>query len=420
MPERILLVNRSGRIQTNRTMTIKAEQNYEYAVIGGGIVGLAVAWQLLQRQPGLRILVVEKERDWAQHQTGRNSGVIHSGIYYKPGSLKARMCQDGNRQMLQFCQAYGLKHEVCGKVIVATEPKEMAGLEALYQRGLANGLSVQRLTSDEVKEIEPHVSCLAGLRVASTGIVDYAAVCRELAELIAAAGGVLRLQTEVKGLRALGGMTVIETSAGEFETKFLINCAGLHSDRIAKLAGKSPDAKIVPFRGEYYEIKPERRSLVRHLIYPVPNPEFPFLGVHFTRMIDSSIHAGPNAVLSFKREGYHRSSFNLRDFSETMLFPGFWRLAARNAKDGLAEMYRSFSKAAFVRSLQRLIPEIQAGDLVPGSAGVRAQALRRDGGLVDDFLILKDEKAIHVCNAPSPAATASLAIGRAIVEQIPQ
>ncbi|HWW03221.1 MAG TPA: L-2-hydroxyglutarate oxidase [Candidatus Acidoferrum sp.] len=393
---------------------------FDYAVIGGGIVGLAVAWTLQQRKPGLSVLVVEKEQDWARHQTGRNSGVIHSGIYYKPGSLKARMCREGNRRMLEFCRTYSIPHEVCGKVIVATEEAELPRLQALYERGVGNGLPVRKLRLEEVKEIEPNVRCQAGLHVPSTGIVDYAAVCRKLAKLIESQGGDLRLGVRLTGVRVAGGITVLETSAGDFETRCLLNCAGLHSDRVAKLAGATPDARIVPFRGEYYEVKPERRSLVRNLIYPVPNPEFPFLGVHFTRMIDGSIHAGPNAVLSLKREGYHRTAFNLRDFAETMFFPGFWRLAAKHAKDGLEEMHRSFSKAAFVRSLQRLIPEITADDLVPGSAGVRAQALQRDGGLVDDFLIIKDEHAVHVCNAPSPAATASLEIGRAVVAQVPQ
>lgn len=366
----------------------------------------------------MRLVVLEKEKDWACHQTGRNSGVIHSGIYYKPGSLKAKMCRQGNQQMLEFCQTHGLPYEICGKIIVATEQAELPRLDALYERGLANGLKVRKLDKSGVNEIEPHVQCLAGLHVPSTGIVDYGAVCRKLAQLIASLGGDLRLSTRLTEAQVSGGVTLLRTSAGEVEARHLVNCAGLQSDRIAKLAGAKPKAKIVPFRGEYYEIKPQRRSLVKNLIYPVPNPEFPFLGVHFTRMIDSSIHAGPNAVLSFKREGYRRTAFDLRDFSETMLYPGFWRLAARHAKDGLAEMYRSFSKAAFVRSLQRLIPEIRGEDLVPGTSGVRAQALRSDGMLVDDFLIVKEAGAVHICNAPSPAATASLQIGQAIVDEL--
>jgi (S)-2-hydroxyglutarate dehydrogenase len=280
-------------------------------------------------------------------------------------------------------------------------------------------LAVKRLSSSEVKEIEPHVSCVGGIQVPSTGIVDFTAVCRKLAELIAARGGELYLGTKVQGIRAKAKEAVVETSNDALAADWVINCAGLHSDRVARLAGANPDARIVPFRGEYYELKPERRRLVRNLIYPVPDPSFPFLGVHFTRMIDGSVHAGPNAVLSLKREGYHRTSFDLRDFLDTMTYAGFWRLAAKHARSGLEEMHRSFSKRAFVRSLQKLIPEICEEDLVPSQAGVRAQALRSNGSLVDDFLIIHSSTMIHVCNAPSPAATASLEIAREIVEQIP-
>jgi L-2-hydroxyglutarate oxidase len=321
---------------------------------------------------------------------------------------------------VEFCDNHGIRYEVCGKVIVATTESELPRLEKLYERGIANGLAVKRLSIPEVKEIEPHVSCLAGLHVPSTGIVDFAAVCRKLAELIGARGGELRLRTKVVGFQANGSNGVLETSKGTLAARWIINCTGLHSDRVAKLGGAKPGARIVPFRGEYYELKPERRMLVRNLIYPVPDPQFPFLGVHFTRMIDGSVHAGPNAVLSLKREGYRRTSFDLRDFIDTMTYAGFWRLAAaKHARSGLEEMHRSISKKAFVRSLQNLIPEITGNDLVPGESGVRAQALRPDGGLVDDFLIVNGPSAIHVCNAPSPAATASLEIGRVIAEQIP-
>jgi (S)-2-hydroxyglutarate dehydrogenase len=392
---------------------------FDCIVIGGGIVGLATAWTILESRPGARIAVLEKEDGWARHQTGRNSGVIHSGIYYKPGSLKAKLCREGNRRLVEFCDHQGIRYEACGKVIVATTESELPLLNNLYGRGIANGLSVKRLSASEVKEIEPHVSCLAGLRVPSTGIVDFAAVCRTLAELIGARGGELRLRTKVVGLHANGSNAVLETSNDTLTARWIINCAGLHSDRVARLGGAKPGARIVPFRGEYYELKSERRMLVRNLIYPVPDPQFPFLGAHFTRMIDGSVHAGPNAVLSLKREGYRRTSFNLRDFIDTMTYPGFWRLAARHAGSGLKEMYRSISKKAFVHSLQKLIPEIREEDLVPGESGVRAQALRSDGGLVDDFLIVNGPSAIHVCNAPSPAATASLEIGRFIAEQIP-
>ena len=394
-------------------------QKYDCVIIGGGIVGLSVAWAILERKPDIRLTVLEKEDDWAQHQTGRNSGVIHSGIYYKPGSLKAKLCREGNRRLVEFCDLYDVPYEACGKVIAATTASELPLLEKLYGRGIANRLAVRKLAASEMKEIEPHVSCLAGIHVPSTGFVDFAAVCRKLAQLIAARGGQLRLGTKVLGLCTNEKRTVLETSQGAFAARWIINCAGLYSDRIARLAGTQPGARIVPFRGEYYEVKPESRRLVRNLIYPVPDPQFPFLGVHFTRMIDGSVHAGPSAVLSLKREGYHRTSFNFRDFIDTMTYGGFWRLAAKHARSGLREMHRSFSKKAFVRNLQKLIPEICEEDLVPGGAGVRAQALWPDGGLVDDFLIVKGSSTVHVCNAPSPAATASLEIGRVIAEQIP-
>lgn len=410
-----------GRLEWRRRVNLcLIMEQYDCVVIGGGIVGLAVAWTLLEKRPGIRLAVLEKEDDWARHQTGRNSGVMHSGIYYKPGSLKAKLCREGNRRLVEFCQHYGIRYEPCGKVIVATMASELPLLENLYTRGVANGLVAKKLSADEVKEIEPHVSCLAGVQVPSTGIVDFVGVCRKLADLIIAQGGELRLQTKLQNFRINGSWSVLETSKGSLEARQVINCAGLHSDRVARLAGAEPGARIVPFRGEYYELKPERRSLVRGLIYPVPDPSFPFLGVHFTRMIDGSVHAGPNAVLSLKREGYHRTSFNLRDFLDTMTYAGFWRLAAKHAKSGLEEMHRSFSKKAFVRSLQKLIPEIREEDLVPGEAGVRAQALRPDGGMVDDFLIVHSPSATHVCNAPSPAATASLEIARVITENIPE
>jgi len=393
--------------------------SYDYAVVGGGIMGLSVARALGHRQPTARILVLEKEASWARHQTGHNSGVIHSGIYYQSGSLKARLSRAGNQSMVAFCQEHRLRHEVCGKVIVATEEREMPLLDRLFQRGQENGLEVQRLNAEQVKTIEPHVRCLQGLRVPATGIVDFKQVCAKLAELIAAQGGELRLNTRLRGVRERASSLALETPEGAFETRFLINCAGLHSDRVARLADVEPPARIVPFRGEYYELKPERRALVKGLIYPVPNPDFPFLGVHFTRMIDGSVHAGPNAVLSFKREGYHRTDFNLRDAAETLLFPGFWRMLERNLREGLKELHRSFSKTAFVQTLQALIPEVQADDLVPSAAGVRAQALQPDGKLVDDFLIVPGPRSLHVCNAPSPAATASLEIAKVIVEQVP-
>ncbi len=393
---------------------------YDFVIIGGGIVGLASGMALGKRYPNARILVLEKESNWAYHQTGNNSGVIHSGIYYKPGSFKANFCREGSRSMVEFCQEHGIDYEVCGKVIVATEAQQLPLLENLYQRGLENGLNVTKITAEEVKEIEPHVSCLAGLRVPTTGIVNYKQVCQKYAELIKSQGGKLRLNTKVEKIKETAKGQVLETNKGTFETRFVINCAGLHSDRVAKLGQVDSQAKIVPFRGEYYELVPEKRYLVKTLIYPVPNPAFPFLGVHFTRMIDGSVHAGPNAVLSFKREGYKKTDFDLKDFTEVMTYPGFWKLAVKHADEGIQEIIRSFSKAAFVRSLQKLIPEVQAQDLVPTHAGVRAQALMNDGKLVDDFLIVQGRNATHVCNAPSPAATSSLEIGKAIATAIPQ
>ncbi|BAZ17329.1 FAD dependent oxidoreductase [Calothrix sp. NIES-4071] len=393
---------------------------YDFAIIGGGIVGLSTAMTLGKRYPDARILVLEKENNWAFHQTGNNSGVIHSGVYYKPGSFKAKFCRDGATSMVQFCQEHNIDHEVCGKVIIATNEQEIPRLENLYNRGLENGIKVKRITPEEVKEVEPHVKSVGGIRVYSTGIVNYKKVCLKYADIIKNQGGDLRLNTKVLRIVPSDKTQVLETNNGNFETKFVINCAGLHSDRIAKLNNVDPKAKIVPFRGEYYELVPEKRYLVKTLIYPVPNPDFPFLGVHFTRMIDNSVHAGPNAVLSFKREGYTKTDFDLRDFAEVMTYPGFWKLAAKHADEGIKEIIRSFSKAAFVKSLQQLIPEVTADDVIPTHAGVRAQALMDDGKLVDDFLIIHGQNSINVCNAPSPAATSSLEIGKAIVAAIPE
>ncbi|MEP0914697.1 L-2-hydroxyglutarate oxidase [Leptolyngbya sp. GB1-A1] len=392
---------------------------YDFAIIGGGIVGLSVGMALGKRYPDCKILLLEKESQWAFHQTGNNSGVIHSGVYYKPGSFKAKFCRDGCESMVNFCQEHNIPHEVCGKVIVATEEKELPLLENLYQRGLQNGIPVARIAAEQVKEYEPYVNCLAGIRVHSTGIADYKKVAQKYAELIEQQGGDLRLNTRVLKIKSTAQGQVVETNQGDFSARFVVNCAGLQSDRVAKLGGVDPQAKIVPFRGEYYELTPEKRYLVKGLIYPVPNPDFPFLGVHFTRMIDGTVHAGPNAVLSLKREGYKKTDFDLRDFAEVMAFPGFWKLAAKHYDEGFKEIVRSFSKAAFVHSLQRLIPDVQMDDVIPTHAGVRAQALMDDGKLVDDFLIIPGDRSIHVCNAPSPAATSSLEIGKAVAAQIP-
>ncbi|UBV44332.1 L-2-hydroxyglutarate oxidase (plasmid) [Deinococcus taeanensis] len=392
---------------------------FDYAVVGGGIVGLATAHALAARHPGASIVLLEKEDGPARHQTGRNSGVIHSGIYYAPGSLKAKMCAAGVQSMMAFCDEHGIPYDQCGKVIVATAPEELPGLERLYQRGLDNGLNVQKLSAAQVTEYEPHVRALAGIRVPSTGIVSYRQVSAALVDLIRARGADVRFGVTVERLTPSADGYEISTSAGDVAALVLVNCAGLHSDRVARLAGTDPRSSIVPFRGEYYELRPERRALVRGLIYPVPNPDFPFLGVHFTRMIDGSVHAGPNAVLAFAREGYRKTDLNVRDLREVLTNPGFRALARRHLREGAMEMMRSWSKATFVRSLQRLIPEVTADDIVPCAAGVRAQALTPEGKLVDDFLLIDGPNALHVCNAPSPAATSSLEIGRAIAARVP-
>ena len=392
---------------------------YNYIIVGGGIVGLSTAMALSQKFPQHKIALLEKETTWAAHQTGHNSGIIHSGIYYKPGSFKAKLCYQGNRSMMAFCQEHNIPYQMCGKVIVATEPHELPLLDNLYTRGLANQLEISKLNPEQVKAIEPHVSCLAGIRVKSTGIVDYKQVCLKYVDIARSQGVELYNNTLVESIEETKNGSIIKTNQAEYHTKFLINCAGLYSDRLAELAQVKPPAKIVPFRGEYYALTPEKRYLVNGAIYPVPNPNFPFLGVHFHPSIDGSVHAGPNAVLGFKREAYNKFDFDLQEFMETITYPGFWKLAAKYPKDGLAEMIRSYSKAIFVRSLQRLIPEVEARDIVPTPAGVRAQALKIDGSMVDDFLFINRDNALHVCNAPSPAATASIEIGKEIVAQIP-
>jgi len=385
-------------------------------IVGGGIVGLAVALEITRRFPRLRLLLVEKEDRVGRHQSGHNSGVIHSGVYYKPGSLKAKLCVAGAAAMVEFCREHGIPHQVCGKVIVATHEDEFPRLEELRRRGEANGLTgLRSIGPEQLHEIEAHASGLRALVVPSTGITDYAAVCDKYAEIVSAQGGTILTSTAVIGLKRQTDEIVAETNRGAFSARFLINCAGLFSDRIARMAGDDPQVIIVPFRGEYYDLIPARSSLVRGLIYPVPDPRFPFLGVHFTRRVSGSVDAGPNAVLAFRREGYRRSDFSLRDLASSLAFPGFWRMAAKHWRSGIDEFHRSFSKTAFVRALQRLVPEVREEDLVPGGSGVRAQALTRDGALVDDFQFVSSGKMLHVLNVPSPAATASLVIGRAIV-----
>jgi L-2-hydroxyglutarate oxidase LhgO len=371
--------------------------------------------------PKLRLLLMEKEEAVGRHQSGHNSGVIHSGIYYKPGSLKAKLCVEGAAAMSAFCREYGIPYQICGKLIVATSDDEVPRLHSLLERGRANGLPGLRLLDrKEASEIEPHCGGVAWLLVPGTGITDYAKVCEKYAELVAAQGESVRTSTEVKGILQRPGETVIETTQGSFSTRYVINCAGLHSDRVSRMAGAAPGVEIVPFRGEYYDLVPERRQLIHGLIYPVPDLRFPFLGVHFTRRIGGDVDAGPNAVLAFKREGYRKTDFNLRDVSETFAYPGFWKMAAKYWRSGAAEFYRSVHKSAFVQALQKLVPEIRGSDLAPDGSGVRAQALRPDGSLVDDFQFVCTGNMLHVWNVPSPAATASLSIGREIVQMARQ
>jgi L-2-hydroxyglutarate oxidase len=390
---------------------------YDVGIIGGGIVGLATATALVKS--GVNSLVLlEAEDRLAAHQTGNNSGVIHSGLYYKPGSLKALNCVSGREALYRFCQENGIAHQACGKLVVATSEDEIGALAALEKKGIANGLKgLRRLSAAELKEYEPHVAGIAGLWVRETGIVDYGKVCEKYAEIIAAGGGDIRLNFRVTRVRKNSQELILRSGNDEVRCRNLVNCAGLFSDRIARLCGINPGLQIIPFRGEYYKLIPEKYGLVNNLIYPVPDPCFPFLGVHFTRMIVGGVEAGPNAVLAFKRLGYKKWSFSLRDAAQFVFYPGFWVMGSRFWKMGLGEFYRSFSKKAFVSALQRLVPEIRAEDLQPGGAGVRAQALEANGFLVDDFRIREAERMVHVLNAPSPAATASISIGQ-IVAQI--
>jgi (S)-2-hydroxyglutarate dehydrogenase len=393
------------------------DSRYDVIIIGAGVVGLGVGLEVARRFPGRRLLVLEKEARVATHQSGHNSGVIHSGVYYKPGSLKARLCVAGSVAMVNFCREHSIPHNICGKVIVATEQEETRRLEELRNRGEANGLTGLRLIGPEqLHEIEPHASGVGALVVPSTGITDYALVCEKFAELISAKGGTILTRTAATSIHRSSSEIVVETSRGAFSGNFVINCAGLHSDRISRMAGDDPGIMIVPFRGEYYDLLPERASLVRALIYPVPDPRFPFLGVHFTRRISGKVDAGPNAVLALSREGYRHADINLRDVAACLGFPGFWRMARRHWRNALGEWRRSLSKRAFVHALQRLVPKVQDCDLVPGGSGVRAQALKPDGTLVDDFQFVPSARVLHVLNVPSPAATASLSIGKAIVD----
>ena len=389
---------------------------YDVAIIGGGIVGIATARALCERLRG-RLVVLEAEAELGSHQSGHNSGVIHSGLYYKPGSLKARNCVEGRELMYRFCDEHGVPHDRCGKVVVATSEPELSALDELERRGRANGLQgMRRLGPEEIRELEPHVAGIAGLHVLETGIVDYPRVIAVQAGLVRDLGGEILRGARVERVQRRGGEIVLETRRGAVRAGALVNCAGLQSDRVARLCGVDPGLQIVPFRGEYYELRPERHHLVRNLIYPVPNPEFPFLGVHFTRMVHGGVEAGPNAVLAWKREGYRHRDVSPRDLAQMATYGGFWRMASKYWLTGLGEMYRSFSKRAFVTALRKLVPELREDDIVRAGAGVRAQAVEPSGVLCDDFRIVEAEGMVHVLNAPSPAATASISIGRSIAD----
>lgn len=393
-------------------------QKTDVVIVGGGIVGLATAYRLMEQFPGKEVVVLEKEADLAHHQTGHNSGVLHSGIYYKPGSLKAINCREGKKAMEAFCAQENIEYEICGKVIVAVDESELPALERIYERGQANGVVCEVIGRERLHELEPFAAGVKAIHVPEAGIVNYRQVCQRLAERVQERGGKVLTRARVTAIRQEQGQVVVVSEAGEFTAAHMVNCGGLHCDRLTKLGGQTPDAKIVPFRGEYYELKPEAKHFCRNLIYPVPDPKFPFLGVHFTRMIGDHVECGPNAVLAFAREGYTMSTINLHDLAESLTYPGFIRMASKHWRAGMGEMWRSFSKAAFVKALQRLLPEIRAEHLEPAPAGVRAQAVTRDGGLVDDFLIQENGQIINVNNAPSPAATASLNIGKTIVEKL--
>ena len=394
------------------------KNSYQVAIIGGGIVGLATAYNLLRRFPNQRLVILEKEKTLAAHQTGHNSGVLHSGIYYTPGSLKAVNCRQGKKALEEFCRQEDVDFEICGKVIVAVHQEELPRLERIFERGKANGVRCEMINGDRLREIEPHAAGISAIHVPEAGIINFRQVCERLADHVRRCDSQIVTGARVQAMQVEDRCVAIESTAGSFVADYAVNCSGLHSDRVIRMSGQPPSAKIIPFRGEYYQLKPAARSLCRHLIYPVPDPSFPFLGVHFTRMIDGSVECGPNAVLAFAREGYRRRDINLFDLCDALAYRGFRKLARKYWRVGLGEMWRSASKAAFVRALQRLMPEIRADHLEPAPAGVRAQAVSQDGNMVDDFLIQEHGRMIHVGNAPSPAATSSLNIGKTIVEKL--
>jgi len=390
---------------------------YDLIIVGGGIVGLATALRVLEQKPNLKVMILEKESSIGQHQTSHNSGVIHSGIYYKPGSLKAKNCISGYHQLIEFCDTHGIKYDICGKIVVATDEYQLPQLDELRRRGEANGLTgIRVLEKEEIHDYEPYAKGIKALYVPQTGIIDYADVVEKYSERVLSSGGEIHCGEEVLKLHTSHDEIAVETSKNSYTASFVVSCAGLMSDRVAKMTQEKLPLRIIPFRGEYYKLKKEKEYLVKNLIYPVPDSAFPFLGVHFTRMVKGGVEAGPNAVLAFKREGYKKSDFNLRDSYETFSWPGFHTIAKKYWRTGLGEFHRSLSKTAFVKALQKLLPEIDINDIEEGGSGVRAQACERDGGLVDDFLFIEEKRVLHVCNAPSPAATSSLATGKTLSE----
>lgn len=395
-----------------------AQHQVDFAIIGGGIVGLATAYQILNHFRDATITLLEKENQVAAHQSGRNSGVLHSGIYYKPGSIKAFTCREGKLLMEAFCREHAIRYETCGKVIVALNENELPLLERIYERGQGNGVRCEKIDQKQLKDIEPHAAGISAIHVRESGIVDYPGVCRRLADILCERGQQVWLGAEVVDIKQKAEHVELTTRKEKLQARYVVNCGGLQSDRLIRMAGDQPPAKIVPFRGEYYQLKPEYRHLCKNLIYPVPDPEFPFLGVHLTRMVDGTVECGPNAVLALAREGYTWSTLNPKDLLESLSYPGFLKMASKHWSKGLGEIQRSLSKGAFVRALQRLVPDLREEFLVPCRAGVRAQAVTADGSLVDDFLFLRKERMVHVCNAPSPAATASLKIGETILAEL--
>lgn len=394
------------------------QTDYDVIIAGAGIIGLASALKILQRRQTIRLLVVEKENCPAKHQTGNNSGVIHSGIYYKPGSLKATNCINGYNELLRFCNNESIPYELCGKIIVAVNDSEVQRLDNIYERGIANGLDrIRLIKADELREIEPYATGIKAIHVPYTGIVDFREIARKIADMVAEKGGNIEYENEVISIPSSNGKIEIVTNKRSITSAVFVNCCGLYSDKVAQMTEKTLDTRIIPFRGEYYKLKPEKRKMVRNLIYPVPDPAFPFLGVHFTRMINGEVEAGPNAVLSFRKEGYSKTSFSLKDTFNILTWPGSYKIASKYFKTGLGEFYRSFSKRAFIKALQRFMPSIVESDLIPGGAGVRAQAVGKYGEIIDDFLIHESGNAINVLNAPSPAATSSLSIGETIAQR---